>query len=193
MKRIAYNRLLVFALLVAVCAPATVWSIGSKEKTPEERAAENEERAIAEYNDGVKKMQRGRELGSKADSTFAFNYRATSDDKARREYEKAAEKFAHAVQLFPKFKEAHNNLGYVYRKLGELEKSLASYQAAVALDTLFAQAREYRAETYLALGELAQAESELAWLKNANSAYADTLSLSIDLFKLQEIQKKLEK
>lgn len=182
-----FNRFAIFPLMMIVLCAAPIFAIGSGEKTPEEKAADNSRKATKEYNDGVRRIDRAKEIGLKGDSAYAFNYRATSDAKARREYERAVKDFTKAIELNPQMKEAHNNLGYCYRKLGKLTESLASYDVAIALDSNFAQAREYRGETYLALGQLSKAEAELTFLKSLQSPFADQLARSIEIFKLEEI------
>ena len=159
--------------------------------SPEDQEAGKKEEAIKKYNKGVEHMTTGKEKGAEKDSTFAFNYRATPDKKAEKEFKKAAKEFEKAVKLDPTMKEAHNNLGYCYRKLDRLEKSLASYQRALKLDPKFEQAREYLGETYLALGELTKAKEEFYFLKGLKSAYADTLSLAIQLYQLKELDEAM--
>lgn len=187
MKRLLNMTGLLIAL--GLFLPSSIFAIGSNEKTPEEQATEHSAKAIDHYNSAVKRIQHSKDIALKGDSAFAYNYRATSDAKVRKEYEKAVKDLLKALELNPEMKEAHNNLGYCYRKLGKLDESLAAYSRALTLDSNFAQAREYRAETYLALGELAKAEGELVYLKGMKSPFAEQLALSIELFKLAEIDK----
>lgn len=184
-----YFRFCGLLLALGIFSVSSAFAIGSKEKTPEEKATENSRKATDHYNSAVKRIEHAKEIGLKGDSAYAFNYRATSDAKIRKELEKAVSDLSKAITLNPDMKEAHNNLGYCYRKLGKLEESLASYSRAIAIDPDFAQAREYRAETYLAMGDLAKAEGELAYLKGMKSPLVDHLALSIELYKLAEIDK----
>ena len=182
-----YSRLIITSVCGLMALTGTAGAFGSGEKTPEDKAAEASRKATSSYNDAVHDIDRAKEVAKRGDSTYAYNYRATSDSKARREYEKAVESLQEATKLNPKFKEAFNNLGYCYRKLGKLPESLAAYDKAIALDSNFAQAREYRGETYLALGQLSKAEDELAFLTSLKSDYADQLKNSIELYRLAEI------
>ena len=179
-------------ILITVTADRS-HALGSKEKTPEEQAAEIQKKAVSEYNDGVKRMEKARAIGVKGDSAYAYNYRATSDAKARKEYEKAVEKFTKAIELDPKLADAYNNIGYCYRKLEELDKSLAEYEQAITLDPQLDRAREYRGETFLALNQLDKANEELEYLKKARSPYADTLALSIEAYQLAIMQGAITK
>lgn len=170
----------------------SVFAFGAKEKSPEEQATENQKKATEEYNKGVKHMDKAKEVAVKGDSAFAYNYRATADAKAKKELEKAAERFTKAAKIDPKMKEAYNNLGYTYRKLGKLPESIIAYDNALAIDSLFAQAREYRGETFLAMGQLDKAKDEYKALRKMESPLADTLMKSIELFKLQQVSGQME-
>lgn len=181
--------LIVTASLLAFASAA--FAIGSGEETPEEKAAKSEKKAVNLYNDGVKAMASARSIAQKGDSAFAYNYRATSDAKARKEFDKAVTKFTAALELKPDMPEAYNNLGYCYRKLGELDKSLTAYEKAISLKPDFAQAREYRGETWLALGKPDKANGELDFLKQMRSPLADTLARAIEIYQLEQVNKKM--
>ena len=174
----------VATLLLAVNA-APFWS---SKKSPEEKAAESRKKAVEIYNSGVQHMDKARAILSAGDSTFAYNYRATSNAKARGEYQRAAGDFAKAVKLDSTFFEAYNNLGYCYRKLGDFPAALGAYDKAISLNGDFAQAREYRGQTYLAMGKLDLARNELEFLEDLESPYADSLSRSIQLYRLNQLQ-----
>ena len=172
--------------LVTSMLVGSSYASGSKEKTPEEAASDSVKQSTAAYNNGVKRIDHAKKMGEKGDSTFSFNYRAVTDDKVRHEFEEAVKDLQKALALNPDFKEADNNLGYCYRKLGKLNESLAAYDKAIALDSNFAQAREYRGETYLALDRPVDAQHELAFLQAMKSPFADQLAHSMDLYKLWE-------
>jgi len=176
-------RILPLVTLLLLALAASSFAIGSG-KSDEEKAAEKKKEAVKNYNEGVEYMEEAREIATVGDSAFAYNYRATSSDKAEKKYKKAIDKFKDAVDKDPVMVEAYNNLGYCYRKIGKLEESLKAYKNALKIDDSFAQAREYLGETYLAMGEMAKAEEQLAWLTKAESPYADTLQASINLYKL---------
>lgn len=164
----------------------------SDEKTPEEKAAEIIKKATKEYNRGVKYMAKAQEKLKKGDSAYAFNYRATSLAKAKKEYEKAIKKFNKAIKLNPKFVEAYSNLGFCLRKIGDYESSFSSYNMALSLDSSYAPAREYLGETYLALDSLAKALEQWELLLTIDSAYADSLGRSIEIYKLTQLSNKFQ-
>jgi len=148
-----------------------------------------DEEALRAYNQGLDHMEKAKAILIKGDSAYAYNYRATSDAKANKEYEKAISSFQSAINYQPTMKEAYNNLGYCYRKIGQFDKSLSAYQNAIAFDNDFAQAREYLGETYLALDSLNQALEQLEYLKKLKSPLADTLALAIASYKLEQVKK----
>jgi len=192
MKLTARN---IFRILICITAILTIHSttfaFGSKEKSPEEQAAENEKKATKTYNSGVKHMDKAKEISVKGDSTYAFNYRATSDAKAKKEYEKAVKDFVDATEYKADFAEAFNNLGYCYRKLDKLMLSLEAYHKALELKPGFPEAHEYLGETYLAMDSLDLARGQLQMLQELESPYADTLLKSIELYKLSKVNDKL--
>ena len=183
-------------LLVLLLASTVAFAAGSDEKEPEQspeaKKQETLQSAAEHYNTGVGHMTTAKEKAAIADSTFAFNYRATSDAKAKREYKKAVGEFKKAINLQPDMAEAHNNLGYCYRKLGSLDESLKHYHRALKIDSTFEQAREYLGETYLAMDSLLLATSQYDWLIENKSVYADTLAESIKLYRLKHISEKMQ-
>jgi len=184
--------LLLGVIALTLTLSGTSLAFGSGEKTPEEEAAELIKKATKEYNKGVKHMDKARKQAQKGDSTYAFNYRATTEAKTKKEYEKAVKRFKKAIKHNEEFPEAYNYLGYCYRKLGKLEESLEAYIKALELNPDFPQAIEYLGETFLALDSLSEANKQLKRLKKLESSYADTLSKSIGLYRLAQVNKKME-
>jgi tetratricopeptide (TPR) repeat protein len=179
---------LLAAAFVVTTVASTAMAFKSEKKTPQEQAAENERNATKAYNDGVNALDAGNQAGASADSAYAFNYRAAPDAKARKQYEKAVDKFKKAVGLKPDMPESWNNLGYCYRKLGKLDASLQAYDKALELKKDFAQAYEYRGETFLALGQLDKAQADLDMLHQLKSSYADVLAKSIEVYQLEKVK-----
>ena len=67
-----------------------------------------------------------------------------------------------AVQEEPKNSDAHNMLGYSYRKVGTFDKSMEHYQPALKLDSNNRSAHEYLGELYLDMNQPDNAEKQLA-------------------------------
>ena len=183
------NRHLQVALcaLVLLCS-TQVFAAGSETKKPGAKADVLAAKAVAAYNEGVRKMEHADQYGLKQSPTYGYDYAAKPDGKAIREYEEAIGEFAKALSYNPTMKEAYNNLGYCFRRVGKLPHSLDAYDKAIAMDPDFAQAREYRGETYLALGQPEKAEAELAKLQELKSKFAEQLALAIGIYRDREKQ-----
>ena len=72
-----------------------------------------------------------------------------------------------AIQEEPNNADAHTILGFSYRKLGTLDKSMDSYQRALKIDANNRSAREYLGELYLDMNQPDNAEKQLVVLKKA--------------------------
>ena len=84
-----------------------------------------------------------------------------------KDYKTAVGHFSKAVQELPNDSDAHNLLGYSYRKVGTFDKSMEHYQRALKLDSNNRGAHEYLGELYLDLNQPDNAEKQLAALKKA--------------------------
>jgi tetratricopeptide (TPR) repeat protein len=84
-----------------------------------------------------------------------------------KDYKSAVGHLTKAVQELPNDADAHNMLGYSYRKTGNFDKSMEHYQRALKLDTNHRSAHEYLGELYLDLNQMGNAEKQLAALKKA--------------------------
>ena len=70
------------------------------------------------------------------------------------------------IERQPKHDDAHNYLGYAYRKQGDYERALKHYQKALELNPHHRGAMEYLGEAYLELKQPEKAQSlldQLAW------------------------------
>ena len=75
--------------------------------------------------------------------------------------------WAHALALRdPLNADTQNYIGYVYRRLRQLEPAMGHYQQALTLNPRHRGAREHLGEAYLVLGEPAKAEQMLTELEN---------------------------
>ena len=89
-------------------------------------------------------------------------------EKKLREYKKA-------TRAKRDFHYAYNGQGFCQRMLGDYEAALASYDKALELAPGFPPAVEYRAEAYLRLGRLKEAQAAYMELFNAERTIADLL------------------
>jgi len=108
-----------------------------------------------------------------------------------KDYKAAVGHLTKAIQEEPKNADAHNMLGYSYRKAGTFDKSMEHYQTALKLDANHRSAHEYLGELYLDLNQLDNAEKQLASLKKAcpffgRCAEFDDLKKAIDAYKAKK-------
>jgi Flp pilus assembly protein TadD len=81
------------------------------------------------------------------------------------EWKKAIDLLSKAVQAVPNNADAHNFLGYAYRKTGKFDASFAHYNEALKLNPNHKNAHEYIGEAYLLTDNLPKAEQHLADLQ----------------------------
>ncbi len=89
--------------------------------------------------------------------------------KAEKLFKRAIERAGRALDYDARYHEALNLQGFAWRKLGNLEKSLAAYVACLALEPNYAPAHEYYGQALLESGDRKGAEAQLALLKRLNS------------------------
>ena len=182
MRRSSYSRIAPTVLLLALVMliPSHAFPFGSKNKTPDAKASDVVRKATDKYNNGVKHMDMGKADESKWGSATGWSYAPTKVTKAQGEYRKAVTDFQAASTLRPTMIEAFNNLGFCLRKLDKLQESLQAYDKALAIDSLYAPAREYRGELYLAMGNTDGANGDLQALERIKSPLAKELTKSIE-------------
>ncbi|MGQ0577380.1 MAG: tetratricopeptide repeat protein [Betaproteobacteria bacterium] len=81
------------------------------------------------------------------------------------DWNKAVDLLSKAVQSDPKNADAHNFLGYAYRKSGKFDASFNHYNEALKLNPKHKHAHEYIGEAYLLTDNLPKAEQHLAELQ----------------------------
>lgn len=108
-----------------------------------------------------------------------------------KDFKSAVGHLTKAVQELPNDADAHSMLGYSYRKVGTLDKSMEHYQRALKLDSNHRSAHEYLGELYLDMNQLDNAEKQLVTLKKACPFFGkceeyDDLKKAIDSFKAKK-------
>jgi Flp pilus assembly protein TadD len=108
-----------------------------------------------------------------------------------KDFKSAVGHLTKAVQELPNDADAHSMLGYSYRKVGTLDKSMEHYQRALKLDSSHRSTHEYLGELYLDMNQLDNAEKQLAALKKACPFFGrceeyDDLKKAIDSFKAKK-------
>ena len=96
-----------------------------------------------------------------APAPAAPDLRAGYDAIDAGDYETAIAAFETALAQDPRSAEAHNQLGYIHRRLQEFDRAFAHYRTALALDPAHTGAHHYIGEAYLETGDLAAAERHL--------------------------------
>ena len=103
---------------------------------------------------------------SRTQPTIDADYVAGEAAVKRSAWPEAITYLEKVVERDQKNANAWNLLGFAQRNLGEMEKSFASYERALALDPQHKDAHEYVGEAYLQVGNLAKAEEHLRALDN---------------------------
>ena len=103
------------------------------------------------------------------------------------DWKKAIELLSKAMKTVSNNSEAHNLLGYAYRKTGNFEASFAQYDQALKLDPANRHAHEYIGEAYLLTNNLPKAEQHLAELQRLCSPIPceeyKELKLAVDAYR----------
>lgn len=76
--------------------------------------------------------------------------------------------------------EAHNNLGFCYKSLGEFARAVTHYKDALRLNPGLAEAYEYLGEAYLGMGKIDLAKQQLRRLKQLDAGLAQELEAEIE-------------
>jgi len=103
--------------------------------------------------------------GGGSDSALAVpedpDYAAGKRAVEAKNWQGALDAFNKVVAKDPRNADAHNYLGYTYRKSGQLDLAFKQYEEALRLDPRHRGAHEYVGEAYLMTGNLAKAEEHL--------------------------------
>lgn len=93
------------------------------------------------------------------------DYAAGKQAFDRKDWGEAVKRFSRATLRDPDNADLQNNLGFSYRKLGQLEPAFKHYHRALALNPRHRGAHEYIGEAYLMAGDLANARKHLEELR----------------------------
>jgi tetratricopeptide (TPR) repeat protein len=129
---------------------------------------------------GLRQKQKAWKLEAKAAKADDVADREKLLAKAKKAYEKAIGSQEAALEALPTHYEAANELGYALRKTGRYAEAIASYDRALALNDVFYPAVEYRAEAYLATGQLERAKSGYMALFRNDRKLAAQLMTAMD-------------
>jgi len=90
---------------------------------------------------------------------------AAREAMARKAWDVAAKHLSQALVRHPDDADLHNDLGYAYRNLRDLDRAFVHYRRALDIDPRHRGAHEYIGEAYLMAGDLASAEKHVAALR----------------------------
>jgi tetratricopeptide (TPR) repeat protein len=137
------------------------------------------DQAAEAYNRGLERRDKAWKLEEQADSGTDIEERSKLSAKAQKEYAKAIRAFRSATEVDPQMHQAFSSLGYVLRKTGQYEDSLAAYNEALQLEPGYAEAIEYRAEAFLGLNRLAEAKEAYMQLFRDDRERAEELMIAM--------------
>ena len=172
MKTTPILTLITLAAAVAVLlSPSPVAAAGgSSLPTPPPSAPQKSlaEQAIDHYNKALELRDEAWALEKAGDSPET----AKKTDKL---YKKAIKELKQAVDKNGQFYQAYSSLGYALRKTGDYDAALEAYNTSLSLAPTYAEAIEYRAETFLALNRIPEAKTSYITLFSRDRARADQL------------------
>ena len=149
----ATKRVLTLALALGAASFLTGAGSPSISRPP----APSEPAEVRYYNDGVKVERAG-------------------------DYTRAVELYRRAIGEKPDFPDAHNNLGFSLRKIGEdyVQQAMKEYNEALRRAPDHAAALEYQGELYIQLGEIKKARENIEKLQKLNPPEAAKLKARLD-------------
>lgn len=145
-----------------------------------------DEAARSKYEDAIKARERAAAHEAKAARMTDEQKRQKYSEKAREQYEKVIEKLQEAVEKKPDYHQAWTELGYAYYKTGDTEGSFRAYDRALLLEPNYAEAIEYRAETYLGMNQLDEAKRAYMHLFARRRELADQLMAAMQSWVVQK-------
>jgi tetratricopeptide (TPR) repeat protein len=135
--------------------------------------------AEMQYNDGLKQQEKADRLSAETETATDPKKKSKLEADTRKAYGKARGNFENAIKKDANMYPAQGALGYVLRRLGDFEGSLAAYAKALEIKPGYTPAIEYRGEAYLGLGRIDDAKAAYMTLFNADRKRADELSAAM--------------
>lgn len=140
---------------------------GSMSSSPRGMATPTpEQEAVQIYNGGISKRDKALKLTEEAKAATDPAKAAKLTENAKKNFERSVSDFRRATEVNPRMFQAYSELGFALRKLGKWDESLAAYDKALAIQPMYAQAIEYRAEAYLGLNKIDEAKAAYMVLFN---------------------------
>ena len=169
------KRLVALSCLMLLLSPLALAGGGGSKSKSKDNQQTPEQQAIAAYNQGIAQRDRAWKFEEKFAAATDADEQKNLEKKIYKTYETAAAAFERAIGHQPKMFEAHSDLGYCLRRLGNYEKSLKHYNIALEINPTYAEAIEYRGEAYLGLNRVDDAKEAYMTLFKGNSDQAPDL------------------
>lgn len=138
-----------------------------------------DEYAAQEYDSGTGQLERARRFEAEHATVLDASDKARNEKKIQRAYYNAKRHFDRALECDNRLTEAYTARGLALRKMGELDDSLESYDAALALEPDDADSLLGRAETYLALNRFDDVKASYLQLSAEHPEAASDLLMSM--------------
>lgn len=152
------------AAALLVCAASFGASFVCADGPPRNRARQVESgtdytpTALDAYGSGYAFIERAARFNQDAAAAPDTRSRDAALAGARVAYEDALRAFEQAARLDARMYEAHTYIGYARRKLGQYDRALEAYAAALELKPDYVRAIEYQGEAFLGLDRFEQAK-----------------------------------
>jgi tetratricopeptide (TPR) repeat protein len=141
--------------------------------TPQQQAARS-------YNAGLNHKKRAQEYEEKAAAAKDDKERDKQLAKAKSQYEDSIDDYKKAIGYDMTSYQAMNEMGYAYRKTGDYEMAVKSYNTALAVRPNFTPAIEYRAEAFLAMSQYEQVKDSYLALVRTDQDQAAALMHALE-------------
>ena len=161
-------------VLCVLVGSAVLAGGGSKVETPAAPAKTPEQRATEHYNERISQRDRAWQLENKLESARE-DKRAKLEKKIDGAYRAAAKQFEAAIALDARHYRALGSLGYARRQLGDFDQAMRAYDAALEIEPDYPEAIEYRAEAYLGLNRINEAQNAYRVLSEKDAELAADL------------------
>ncbi len=127
------------------------------------------------YKAGIKSLNKAREYEAAAANAPNEDKKNAALEKQNDSYGRALDQFTEALSNKGDMYEAWNNVGYIHLRLGAYAEAVDDYNHTLALKPDLMEAIEHRAEAYVAIDRLDDAQIAYMDLFNHDRALADQL------------------
>jgi tetratricopeptide (TPR) repeat protein len=131
------------------------------------------------YKQAVKALKKGMEHDQDAVKAATPDKRASDLEKADDQYSRALDLFTEALSYNADMADAWNSVGFVHLRLGAFRESVDDYDHALKLKPDNPEGIMHRAQAYLHLDRLEDAQAAYMDLFNHSRANADELMISM--------------